>query len=89
MLQFIRENIGDFAGMVTLALFWLIFNLRSIKNSVDSIDKQFSDKNFKSLTDEEKEIMRKALRSSAIQDAANAFISGIVAMIVGYIVIRL
>jgi len=89
MTQFFQENIAALASMFVMAAFWFVLNLCSVKGNIKTIEKKMSDKGLESMTDDEKQIIKDVLRSSVINDAAGAFIGGIVAIIAGYFVLTI
>jgi len=84
MLQFIRENINAIVSVSIMAIYWVMFNYRSVAANVNNIDKKRIEKGMTPMSEEEKKVITKTLRSSIVQDSMIAFISGIVALAVVY-----
>ena len=84
MLQFICENINAIVSVSIMAIYWFMYNYRSVAANVSNIDKKRIEKGMTPMSEEEKKVIAKTLRASVIQDSVGAFIAGIVALAVVY-----
>jgi len=85
MIDFIRENQGAILSLLVMAIFWLVMNMRSVKGNVNAIDKARGDSGIEPMTDEEKRLISKVLRSSVLTDSIGPLIGGLVALVVIYL----
>jgi len=85
MADFIIENRGALAGLIVMAVFWLVMNIHSVKGNIRAIDKARGDSGMNPMTDEEKRLIAKVLRSSVFTDFIGPLIGGLVALIVVYL----
>jgi len=85
MADFIRENLSAIAGLIVMAVFWLAMNMHSVKGNIKAIDKARGDSGMNPMTDEEKRLTAKVLRSSVLTDSIGPLVAGLVALIVVYL----
>jgi len=85
MADFIRENRGAILSLLVMAVFWLVMNMRSVKSNIKAIDKARGDSGMNLMTDEEKRLTARVLRSSVLTDFIGPLIGGLVALIVVYL----
>jgi len=82
MAEFFQENVAGLFSMSVLAVWGFVQSILSIKSDIKSMDKMRQEKGIASMSDEEKSITRKVLRSSIITAAIGAFVAGLSSMIV-------
>ena len=86
MLQFLQDNRSAIASLLVIAIYWFILNFRSAKGNIETIDKKRIEKGMTPMTNDERQIVTKVLRSSIINDSIGAFIGGIVTIVVVYFI---
>jgi len=87
VVYFFQENISAFAGVIVMAAYWFALNFQSVNSNIKRISKQRVDKGMAPITEDEKQILKSALHSSAINDSVGALIGGVVALIVTFLII--
>ena len=85
MIHFIQENISAFASMLAMAVIWFALNFHSVNSNIKNIVKKRNEKGMAPMAEDEKQIIKRELRSSVITDSIGALFGGIVALVAGYL----